>query len=544
VAVVADQHRAEHEPRQRGAAPALRVPGELPDFRVPPVQLLAQETELQGQLDVERNEPRRDPIERDQGQSNIDNRQTHGALAQQLLLGRNANLDHEIEAAVQERDVESANLTGRTVGRSLQLVDSAFPFSNFFRRLMRHRKCAFRSNSHATLARRSAGARFLPRLNPQPGSLLGMGRRGGRILSTGRDPPTCSEKGFDGATSLGPSGGQRTVGRLDVLKALIAADPTLVNAKGGDRKRPLHDARTVEIAPLLLRQGAEIDPRDDDHDSTPAQHMVGDRPEVCRFLIARGARTDLLMACALGDLALVRRHLDADPASIRMRVSPRWLPMIDTAENGGHIYQWALGFYVSAFQVAPKFGHPEVLALLRERAGPQELLLDALWSGDLPTADRLLAAHPGLIGALDDDASCQVADAARQNGTAVALAMLARGFPVTATSQHGATPLHWAAFHGNPGLVRSALAHGAALEARDRDFDALPFGWAIQGSMHGWPGVATGEHATLRAPPAAGWGGVPRIPAADRPRSNRSRAARASAISVKSAWGMRRCGLG
>ena len=41
------------------------------------------------------------------------------------------------------------------------------------------------------------------------------------------------------------------LGRLDVLKALIAADPLLVNAKGGDGKRPLHCATTVEIAEYL-----------------------------------------------------------------------------------------------------------------------------------------------------------------------------------------------------------------------------------------------------------------------------------------------------
>ena len=56
--------------------------------------------------------------------------------------------------------------------------------------------------------------------------------------------------------------------------------------------------------------------------------------------------------------------------------------MIDTAKNGGHIYQWTLGFFLSAFQIARKFGHADVLALLRGRAGPRELLLEALWAGD------------------------------------------------------------------------------------------------------------------------------------------------------------------
>ena len=144
------------------------------------------------------------------------------------------------------------------------------------------------------------------------------------------------------------------LGMMAELAALIAGDPALVHAKGGDGKRPLHFARTIEIARFLLEHGAEIDARDDDHDSTPAQHLVGDRPEVAGFLVAQGAQSDLLLAAALGDVAQVRRHLDANPGAIAMRVDQDWFPMIDTAENGGHIYQWTLGFHASAFDVARK----------------------------------------------------------------------------------------------------------------------------------------------------------------------------------------------
>jgi len=160
------------------------------------------------------------------------------------------------------------------------------------------------------------------------------------------------------------------LGITAALAALIAGDPSLVHAKGGDGKRPLHFARTVEIARSLLDHGAEIDALDEDHDSTPAQHLIGDRPDVAGFLVTQGARSDLLLAAALGDLALVRRHLDADPSAIAMRVDQDWFPMIDTAPNGGHIYQWTLGFHVSAFDVARKRGHAEVLDLLLKRAGP------------------------------------------------------------------------------------------------------------------------------------------------------------------------------
>ena len=157
------------------------------------------------------------------------------------------------------------------------------------------------------------------------------------------------------------------LGLIAKLRELIARDPTLVHARGGDGQTPLHFASTVEIAAFLIDHAAQIDVRDIDHESTPAQWMVKDRQEVARYLITRGCHTDVLMAAALGDRELVRRHLDADPNCIRMRVSEEFFPMINP-KAGGTIYQWTLGFFVSALDVSRKFGHPEVLRLLLERA--------------------------------------------------------------------------------------------------------------------------------------------------------------------------------
>jgi len=284
------------------------------------------------------------------------------------------------------------------------------------------------------------------------------------------------------------------LGMVDRVKYLIDADPALVNAKGGDGKRPLHYARTVEIAEFLLDSGAQIDALDDDHSSTPVQHLIGDNVDVCRFLATRGAKTDLLLATALGDLALVRRHLDEDPASIGMRVSRDWFPMIDTAPNGGHIYQWTLGFHVSAFDIARKRDHKEVRDLLLSRAPPLDRVMHALWSGDDDAVDAVLATDPAAIEHAPPQVLRQVADAARNNNTAAVKAMLARGFSVTAVSQHGATPLHWAVFHGNPDMLHEVLRYGPPLEMRDRDFNGTAMGWVIQGAMNHWHGISTAKH--------------------------------------------------
>jgi Ankyrin repeat len=285
------------------------------------------------------------------------------------------------------------------------------------------------------------------------------------------------------------------LGMFAELKQLIANDPTLVQAKGGDGKRPLHFASTVEIARFLLEHEADIDAIDDDHDSTPAQHLIADYPEVAAFLVANGARSDLLLATALGDIGLVRRHLDADPGAIAMRVDRDWFPMIDTAPNGGHIYQWTLGFHVSAFDVARKRGHTEVLALLLERARPLDRLLDAVWCGDEVRADAALADDPQLVQRAPEKVLRLVADAARNNNTAAVRAMLRRGFPVTAKAQHEGTVLHWACFHGNPEMVAEVLRHNPPLDMLDHDFEDPPMGWLVFGALHCWRGMSTKKHA-------------------------------------------------
>ena len=283
------------------------------------------------------------------------------------------------------------------------------------------------------------------------------------------------------------------LGMTAELANLIAGDPTLVHAKGGDGKRPLHFARTVEIARLLIEHGAEIDALDDDHDSTAAQHLIGDHPDVAGFLVSRGARSDLLLAAALGKLDLVRSHLDAKPESIALRVDQDWFPMIDTAANGGHIYQWTLGFHVSAFDVARKRGHTDVVELLLERAGPVDRLLDALWCGDDARADSVLATNPNLIECASGKVLRQVADAARNNNGVTVAAMLRRGFPVTALSQHGATPLHWAAFHGNVDMLAEVLRYNPPIDAPDRQFHGTPLGWLVHGALNPWHS-SSGRH--------------------------------------------------
>ena len=131
----------------------------------------------------------------------------------------------------------------------------------------------------------------------------------------------------------------------------------------------------MEIAQFLLENGAAIDARDVLHESTPAQHMLRvvqarhyprDRQEIARYLVARGCRTDILMAAALGDLPLVRRQIEADPDAIRMRASDAYFPKQDPRSEGT-VYIQLFGKDRTPHQIARDLGHMEVFRFLMEQ---------------------------------------------------------------------------------------------------------------------------------------------------------------------------------
>jgi ankyrin repeat protein len=284
------------------------------------------------------------------------------------------------------------------------------------------------------------------------------------------------------------------LGMIDRLRELIAANSELVHARGGDGQTPLHFATTVEIAEYLLDHGADIDARDVDHESTPAQYMTGDRQEIARYLVQRGCHTDILMATALGDEQVVRAHLDRDPQCIQMRVSPEYFPMIG-GKSGGTIYQWTLGWHVSAHQVAKKFEHEGIFQLLMERSPASLKVITACWLGD----EAMVNAPGSTPVQFSEEDKRQVAHAARNNNLSALRLMLGVGLSVTGRSQHNATPLHWAAWHGNADMTRLILAHHPPLEDAANDFAGTPMRWAIHGSENGWHRQTGDYGATVEA---------------------------------------------
>jgi ankyrin repeat protein len=284
------------------------------------------------------------------------------------------------------------------------------------------------------------------------------------------------------------------LGMLEEVQRLISADPTLVHARGGDGQTPLHFASTRPIAEFLLSHGAEINARDVDHESTPAQYMVRERQEIARYLVDRGARTDLLLLTALGDLERVKESLRIHPTSISLTVSERCFPK-QNPHSGGTIYTWTLGSYKTALEIAQEFGRTDIYHFLVERSPMSLRLAHACRNGDEAAVQALLATHAGAAQSLPEEDSERVVHAAQDNNSNGVRLMLSAGWPVDARGQHRGTALHWAGFHGNATMTEIILRHQPPLELTDEDFKATPLGWAIYGSIHGWH-CRTGDYRT------------------------------------------------
>jgi ankyrin repeat protein len=246
------------------------------------------------------------------------------------------------------------------------------------------------------------------------------------------------------------------LGMLDKVKEFVERDPALVNAKGGDGQRPLHVAKTTEIIDYLLEHGAEIDARDVDHGSTPAQYLIQD-PVRCGHLIKRGATPDIFIACTLGDVELVKRCLAMDPNCANARVGEG--EFVSKDSSGGHIYLYTIGQTARPILVAAKHKHRAVVELLLQNSPPAERFLVACSQADEKAIRAMLKKQPDLVKTLTPEQSALVSEAAWEGRADAVRAMLDAGFDVNARNREGMAALHSAAVWGNLPLVEMILKH-------------------------------------------------------------------------------------
>lgn len=234
------------------------------------------------------------------------------------------------------------------------------------------------------------------------------------------------------------------LGKIDELRAMLAADPSVVHARGGDGQTPLHFARTTEIADLLLAHGAKIDALDIDHGSTPAQWLTSSRPEVAGHLVRHGAAADPFLAVRVGEVDLLERLIQKEPQGVNVRVSRERFPVSPPA--AGHIYLYTIGEGCTLVHAAAGTDHLSIIRWLAERGA------DANARGGYDDGTPLHAAAWG--------------DKAAAIG-----ALLDAGSDINAKSgrMHHNEPIGWAIVSGAVGAFRTLLGRGAVVQPWHRE---------------------------------------------------------------------------
>lgn len=230
------------------------------------------------------------------------------------------------------------------------------------------------------------------------------------------------------------------MGDLDKLRALLDADPGLVHARGGDGQMPLHFAGTPEAIDLLLERGADIEARDIDHESTAAQWQCTRNTAATRHLIKRGAKADIFVAVAAGDLELIGKLRQQDPDCLMARITNKAYSTSDRTQ-AEHIYFYTMGRNATPLHMAAARGQAEVCGFLIEQG-----------------------ADVNPIGAYDD---CIPLHQAAWNGhIEVAGVLLDHGADINRRSGriHTNEPLGWAAVAGQVEMVDFLLKRGARVE--------------------------------------------------------------------------------
>lgn len=106
----------------------------------------------------------------------------------------------------------------------------------------------------------------------------------------------------------------------------------------------------------------------------------------------------------------------------------------------------------------------------------------AVVDGEADEARRILAAHPGVARTGNPEEDRLLADVAGRNPAWPVELLIAAGADLAAPALDDGTPLHQAAWFGQPQNARLLVEAGAPLDRFDRVHGYSPIGWAAHGS--------------------------------------------------------------
>jgi ankyrin repeat protein len=143
----------------------------------------------------------------------------------------------------------------------------------------------------------------------------------------------------------------------------------------------------------------------------------------------------------------------------------------------------------TSYAHATRRGFQEVSDLLAKNGADVALALAdqfavAVGKQDFEAAQRILGIDPLVIRTSNPEEDRLLADMAGRNETSTVEFLIAAGADLTATALDDGTPLHQAAWFGQPENVQRLIEAGAPLDVFDRVHGFSPLGWGAHGSRY------------------------------------------------------------
>ena len=143
----------------------------------------------------------------------------------------------------------------------------------------------------------------------------------------------------------------------------------------------------------------------------------------------------------------------------------------------------------SAYVHAIRRRFTELEKFLRERGADTSMndadkFAIAVVNGRIDEAREILAAHPTVVRTGNPEEDRLLADVAGRNPLEPVSFLIAAGADLSATALDDGTPLHQAAWFGQPANASALIEAGAPLEAFDQVHMSSPIGWAVHGSRY------------------------------------------------------------
>ena len=286
-------------------------------------------------------------------------------------------------------------------------------------------------------------------------------------------------------------------GDLAAVKALLAKDPALLNAKGHNEKAPLHWAAQgghVKIVKYLLAKGAAIDELNIQKETPLVYAAEGGHLQLAELLIAKGAKVNIKTAMEAsplhyalwsGKTAMVKLLLKKGAeyklsrgqgfTLLHEAAGGESLEIVSLLLKKGLAVDQKTGFGATPLHYAALHGTPEIVSLLIKKGADVNAVSQNGWwplglavsKGNVQVTVRLLEA-----GAKTDicDKEAQLTPlhvaAAKGYGKICSL-LIEKGADVNSKGKDGRTPLYLADRYKHKRI--SALLKGKGAKAADKD---------------------------------------------------------------------------